>query len=470
MNANLASKAIPLSLAVIGAAVLALWLAVEPQQANVTLRLPGQDQRDPATQPAIIVNIEGTFAPGQGTPSDLPGSWPCFRGPRFDAISTEQVPLSREWQTAGPPKLWSLPVGEGYAGAAIARGRVYLLDYDEVNRGDALRCLSLADGKEIWRRFYAIDIGRDHGISRTVPSVTDKYVLTIGPKCQVLCADATSGQYKWGIDLVREYNFLVPQWYNGQCPLIDGDRVILAPGGDSLLIAVDLETGNVLWKTPNPRKWLMTHSSVIPMTFNGAKMYLYCASGGAVGVSATDGAILWEMPEWKVKMANVPSPLPVGEDRIFLTGGYGAGSMMLRLVPSASGIKPTILYRLTPAVFGAEQHTPIYYKGFIYGLLAPKGQLVCLDPDGRVRWKTGAKDRFGAGPFMIADGLLIVLNENGTLALVEATETGYKPVASAKVIEKADQAWGPLALAGGRLIARDMTQMVCLDLRKVPND
>ena len=148
-------------------------------------------------------------------------------------------------------------------------GRAYVLDYDQTARRDVLRCLSLADGQEIWNRSYPIEVKRNHGMSRTVPTVTDKYVVTLGPKCQVLCVDAQSGDYRWGIDLVREYHAKVPAWYAGQCPLIDGDKVILAPGGDALLIAVDCATGKVLWKTPNPHGWNMTHSSIIPITFHG---------------------------------------------------------------------------------------------------------------------------------------------------------------------------------------------------------
>jgi outer membrane protein assembly factor BamB len=469
MNAKLASKAIPAGLAMVGAAALSLWIAVESQQAKVGLRLPGDDNEG-AGLAAVVVDIKGTFTPGEGKPADWEGSWPWFRGAGLDNISTEQGVLARSWKPTGPPKLWSIEVGEGYAGPAIHKGRVYLLDYDQKKLGDVLRCLSLADGKEIWQRFYAVDIGRNHGITRTVPAVTDKYVVTLGPKCQVMCADAISGDFVWGIDLVREHKTTVPPWYAGQCPLIDGDRVILAPGGTSLLMAAELATGKVVWKTENPKQWKMTHSSVVPITFGGTKMYVYAASGGVVGVSAEDGKLLWETAEWKVNMANVPTPVPMGDDRIFLSGGYGAGSMMIRLNQSAGGIVVENVYRLKPEVFGAEQHTPVLYKGFLYGLIPPTGRPVCLDPAGKRKWISGAKERFGLGPFMVAEGMLIVLDEKGKLVLAEATEAGYKPIAAAYVIEDANEAWGPLALAGGRLIVRDMTRLVCLDLRKVANE
>ena len=414
------------------------------------------------------------LAHGDGTPADpsaFPDAWPRFRGSHFDAICGDATPLTRRFPPAGPNQLWSSDLGEGYAGAAILHGRVYVLDYDQPAHADTLRCLSLENGKEIWKRAYNVDLTRNHGLSRTVPAVTERFVVTLGPKCHVVCADPNSGEFLWGIDLVREYHATVPQWYAGQCPLIDddggGERAILAPGGDCLMIAVDCATGKVLWKTQNPRRWQMTHGSIVPVTFEGKRMYVYCASGGVVGVSADDGAIVWEFGGWKVTMANVPSPLPLGDGRLLLSGGYGAGSLVLEMVRHGSRVAVKPLYRLPPEIFGAEQHTPILYGGCVYGIIAG-GQLVCMDPaTGKQLWASGAKQKFGLGPFIVADGLIIALSETGTLNLVEADGSGFHPVARARIFEHGHEAWGPLALAGGRLVARDLTRMACFDLRKV---
>ena len=135
-----------------------------------------------------------------------------------------------------------------------------------------------------------------------------------------MCVDPTTGQLRWGLDLVRQYGTTVPPWYAGQCPLIDRGTVVLAPGGrNALLLALDGQTGQALWQTPNPHAWKMTHSSVIPMEFAGQRMYLYCANNGVVGVSADTGAILWETTDWKISLATVPSPLVLEGGRIFLS-------------------------------------------------------------------------------------------------------------------------------------------------------
>jgi len=427
------------------------------------LRLPGQD-RAPGPGDAPAINLAGTFTKSDGVPAQLPGLWPGFRGPRMDGVSDEKAPLARAWNSGGPPVLWSVELGEGYAGAAVRAGRVYLLDYDQRQRDEVLRCLSLADGKEIWRRAYPVKVKRNHGMSRTVPAVSAKYVVSLGPKCHVLCVDAVTGDFKWGIDLVRQYRAKVPPWYAGQCPLIDGDRAIIAPGGTALMIAVDCATGKVLWKTPNPDNWPMSHSSILPMTFNGKRMYVYTAVGGVVGVSTDDGRVLWKTDQWQIKIATIPTPIPLSGGRIFLTGGYNAGSMMLQLKAQGDSISATPLFRLTPDQFGSGQQTPILYQDHLYGVI-PDGELACIDLNGNTRWTSGNTKRFGLGPYTIADGMIYLMNDTGLMTLVEATPAGYHQLAEAQVLTGHDS-WAPLALAGGRLIARDLTRMVCLDVRR----
>jgi len=198
------------------------------------------------------------------------------------------------------------------------------------------------------------------------------------------------------------------------------------------------------------------------LEFAGRRMYLYCASGGVVAVSADDGAILWEFPDWKIRIANVPTPLIVGDGMIFLSGGYNAGSLMLKLSHEDGQIAAQEVFRLEPEVFGSPQQTPIFYDGYIYGV-RPDGQLVCLDLDGRVVWTSTSAQKFGLGPYIIADGLIYVMNDSGLLTMAEATPTGYLKLAEAKVLEGPDS-WGPMAIAGGRLILRDLNRMTCLDV------
>jgi outer membrane protein assembly factor BamB len=469
MKKFLITDCLPMTFVVAGvAALMYLWLSADAA-VSVKERLPGGDNKPRDTAGANEpVKIAGTLVKSDGIPADLPGAWPRFRGPNFDAVSGEKVTLAKAWPAEGPRVLWSVDVGEGYAGAAVLAGRVYLLDFDQDKQADVVRCLSLTDGKEIWRYSYPVKIKRFHGMSRTVPAVTDKYVVTLGPKGHVTCLDAKTGEFRWMLNLVKEYGTTIPQWYTAQCPLIDDGKAIIAPAGTVLMMAVDCETGKIVWQTPNPDKWVMTHSSIVPMEFAGKRFYLYCGgsteAGGVVGVSAKDGQVLWKTDEWKVR-TNVPMPLVIGADRIFLTAGYGqydSGCMMLRLTESDGKITAKSEFKHPTSVFGSMQHTPIFYNDHIYGVGMDK-QLVCLDLEGKVAWTSTSANTFGSGPYVIAGGLLYVLNDTGVLTLVEAGSSGYVQLAKAKVLNGIDS-WGPMAIASGRLIVRDLTRMVCLDI------
>ena len=463
MNRKSLRALIPVLAGLLGAVALALFL-LNHGESGLKQRVPGTDQAGGLVGAgAINAPAAGKLVKGDGTPSTLPGDWPCFRGPNRDGISPETP--ARSWAQGGPRELWSTAVGEGYGGPAVVRGRVYLMDYDRDKHESAVRCLSLADGKEIWRYFYPLSVKRNHGMTRTVPTVVDKFVVAMDPKCNVVCVDADTGEFRWALNLVHDCGTTIPPWYAGQCPLVDGSAVILAPAGpNALLMAVDLKTGSPIWKTSNPRGWNMTHSSIVPTEFDGKRMYLYCGSGGVAGISAQTGELLWDSTAWKISIATVPSPVPVGEGKIFLSGGYNAGCMMLELKKEGAKIVAQSRFRLGPEVFGATQQTPVFHDGFIFGI-RPDGQFACIDANGKAVWASGPGTQFGLGPlFMAGGGTLFAMNDSGRLTLMEASPAKCTVLAQAQVIKDGHESWGPMALAGGRLLVRDFTRLICLDL------
>jgi outer membrane protein assembly factor BamB len=418
------------------------------------------------------VDLKGTLEKFDGKPAESQARWPRFRGGDFSNISTNSPPLAESWGEKGPPVLWTVTLTEGHSGAAVWDGSVYVSDYDEKREGDAIRCFSLQDGKEIWRRWYRSPTKRNHGISRAVPAVTEKYLLAMGPRCHLTCLDRETGEFRWGVDMVRDYGTEIPMWYTGQCPLIDDGVAVLAPAAKVLMIGVDCATGKVLWQTPNPEGWKMSHSSIVPMTLLGRRMYVYSSLGGVVGVAADGperGQVLWRTSEWNHSVIS-PSPLAIDDHRIFLTAGYGGGSLMLELKRQGETIVPEILYKLEKTVFSCEQQTPVFDHGCLFAVLPKdaaelRAQFACLDPKGKLIWTSGQADRFGLGPFFIADNKIFILNDNGEMTLIRSTERGYERLAKARVLHGRD-AWAPMAIADGRLILRDAEQMVCLDVRR----
>ena len=474
MNVKIVNFVTTIGATVTGLIFFAWWLLYNPV-ADFLVNVPGMDNRPKnVSSSSAAVDIGADFARFDGSPSEIRGSWPRFRGADFDNISKEDVKLVERWADGGPNILWSIDLGEGQAGPAISNGRVYILDYDEETRADILRCFSLDDGREIWRRGYKIYIKRNHGMSRTIPTVTENHVVTIGPKCHVMCVDADTGSFVWGIDLEREYGAEVPLWYTGQCPLIDDSLAVIAVGGESLIIAVHCETGRVVWETPNLNQWKMSHSSIMPFSIYGKKIYVYCAIGGMVGISAegeTAGQIVFET---NLVNHNViaPSPIYIGDGRIFVTAGYGGVSMMLKVNAEGDSYSVEALQDFKPGEgLTSEQQTPIFYKGHLYSILPKdagplRNQFVCIHPDDcrKIVWSSGKTHRFGLGPYIVADDKFFILSDDGVLTILKTSTREYIQLAQAKVLNGHD-AWGPLALVNGRLLARDSRRMVCIDIR-----
>ena len=447
-----------------GVGALLFLLTAGPGR-TVTPRLPDRATMERRKAPAATESRNpGMLTPGPGQPGPDVGAWPQFRGPNRNGKRSEADGLYVEWPEAGPEELWRVEVGEGHAGPVVHAGRVYVLDYDREAEEDALRCLSLADGREIWRYSYSVSVKRNHGMSRTVPAVSDGLVVSLGPKCDVLCVAADSGEKQWALDLVEAYGTVVPPWYAGQCPLIEDGRLILAPGAEPLMVALDAVSGEEIWRTPNPGDDGMTHSSIVALPHPSGRQYVYCTTRGVVGVRASDGALLWRFPEWKISIANVPSPVVLDERTLLFSGGYNAGAAVVRVEESDEGFAVTELHRVGPRVFGSDQHTPVLRNGVVWGVLpGPKDSLGCFDPEsGRLVWTGEPADRFGLGPYLLADDLLYVLQDQKCeLSLYRLQDGGAERLARAAVLDGHD-AWAPMALAGGRLLLRDLTQLVCL--------
>lgn len=470
MKASILVKLVPVVSALAGLLLLLVWATSHDRKLAIVERNSGALSQT-SNQTVQATSFPSVFVAGNGKPSDLPGQWLRFRGSNFDNIAPAPTGLATSYKSA-PAVLWNIEVGEGYASPVARDGCLYFLDYDAKKRTDVLRCLSLADGKDIWDRSYPCDVKRNHGMSRTVAAISGDYIVTLGPLCDVLCTKIPGGEHCWSLDLVARFHTEVPAWWAGQCPLIDNDRVILAPGADALMVALDLPTGKILWQTPNPHHWNMTHSSIIPMTLLGKKTYVYCASGGVAGISADDGSLLWETKDWVVSLATVPSPIQIGDDRILLCGGYGAGSMMLRLRQNEGKIIPEAAYRRPPEIFGSEQQTPILYQRMIYGVLPPerKYQLACFDPEtGTQKWDSGTQ-HFGLGPFMIIGDRIFLMNDSGTLSIVQASPDGFHLLGQWPIFAHGHEAWGPMTLVGTRLIVRDITHLACLELMEAAHE
>jgi outer membrane protein assembly factor BamB len=476
------------SIIIIGAAIafgtVLLWWILKPQPLAITERIPGMDNRPKMEARSDSVIIGQFFDTLSVMDEVVPGDWPRFRGIDFDNISKDTTPLAETWDTSGPAIIWRTTLGEGYAGPAVHKGRVYLLDYNERKKADMLRCFSLKSGIELWRRWYYVDLKRNHGYSRTIPAVTDKYLLTIGPRSHVMCLDPLNGNLLWTIDLEKEYGIpgkekgrITPDFYTGQCPFIDKDVAVIAPGGKALMIGVDCATGNLIWKTPNPDSLRMSHGSIMPMVIHGKRMYVYNAVGGVCGVSAEGddiGKLMWKTTEWS-PATTAASPLFLGNNEIAVFGSYGAGGARITINADGSGYsaKVTEQHKATNGL-SSDQQTPIITGDNIWSVMPEnagplKKQLVCYQKSDLQKpvWSSGKENRFGRGlgPYIVSGDKMFLLDDDGKLYLFGIQKNSVTLLASHKVLNGVE-AWGPMAIAGNYLIMRDSRNLLCLNISK----
>ena len=256
-------------------------------------------------------------------------------------------------------------------------------------------------------------VAPNHGMSRTIPAVAGDAVVSIGPRCHVACWDAATGQCRWLIDMVRQFGTEERQWYTGQCPLIDGDRVILAPcGPDSLLAAVDLKTGDVLWKTPNPRGWKMTHSSIMPMEFAGRRMYVYCGTGGTAGVAADDGRTAVRRDAGRRISPPAPRPCrcPAGGSSC-PAATTTIGAMMLQLEEADGKLTAKTAFTLdaTSSSTPSSRRRSSTRTTCTACAKQAAASWCAWTWTARNVWNSGQL-KFGHGPYLIADGLILALS------------------------------------------------------------
>jgi len=287
-----------------------------------------------------------------------------------------------------------------------------------------------------------------------------------------MCCDPVTGKLKWTLDIQKQFQTETPFWYSGQCPRIEDNQLIIAPAGEEVLMAgIDCETGEIVWQTPNTTGYKMSHSSVMPMTLGGKKMYVYAGIGGVCGVSAETadrGKLLWNVDKWKPSVV-APSPLQLSSSEIALTAGYGAGGARLQVKSTDGKWSATITDQYKPNEgLSSEQQTPILYEQMVIAILPKdgggrRGKLVAYSPSNLRTpiWESAADERFGLGPYLAIGNHLFALKDDGELYVYQIEQKGMKFIKKQRIMEGID-AWGPMAYADGYLMLRDAHGVYCL--------
>jgi len=392
----------------------------------------------------------------------LATDWPQYLGPGRNAVSTE-TGIKRSWPAGGPDVLWTVPMGEGFGGAAVSGGTVYVLDRSG-EEGDILRALDLMTGKENWRFAYDAPGKLDRGGSRSVPTVDGNYVYACGPFGHFHCVDKRTHKPVWSKNIWTDYsNEEYPRWGIAQNPLIYGDLLILASQTQKAgVIAFDKLTGAEKWASPAlPGRAGYVSPKIVTL---GGKdhVVMISAVGAVVGMDPQTGTELWSYDGWQCRIP-VPNVTEIGGGRIFITGGYRAGSAMIKVEKKSGSFVVNELFKNNE--FGTHVHPAILHDGYLYGHCSTnetRDGLMCMSLDGKVMWKTGRAPLFDKGGFILVDGLFLSVDGNkGWLYLIEPGPGGFKELAKAKILDT-NTCWAPLALTDGKLLIRDQKQMRCV--------
>ncbi|MEZ6017981.1 MAG: PQQ-binding-like beta-propeller repeat protein [Planctomycetota bacterium] len=417
------------------------------------------------------------------TPAALSADWPQFMGPSGDQ-SAPWPGGTFTWPSGGPTVTWRASVGDGFGGAAIFDGEVFLLDRDGDKR-DVLRVLGLDDGKERWQAGYDAPGRLDFKGSRTVPTVIGRHVYTTGGFGHVSCFDRDTQALVWQVDLARDFGGALPMFGWSTQPCVVGDLLVAAPWSATCsLVGLELETGKARWRTG-----FLGYSHATPalLTLLGREQLVVntCpepASGQdkampawIVSVDPATGAQLWRHETVLCRLP-ITSPVRVDDQRLFVTGGYRAGSKLLRLAQEEG--EPTQISEAFAVSRGAQVHSPVLHDGHLYMLAnenwtdnrrrRAEGGLMCLGLDGKERWRTGEAPYFGRGGCVrIGDVLLVQDGFDGALRAVrlnplEYVELGvFRPFGE---VARDGQMWAPPALSGTRLVMRSQSELVCVEL------
>ena len=331
----------------------------------------------------------------------------------------------------------------------------------EQREGDeAVVCYNADTGTERWVYSYPADFTEPLGGPgpRATPTIYEGDVYSLGAKGRLARIDGVTGKEKWHVEILEGNGNIM--WAMSGSPLVFGDVVVVNPvvqkDNESLraLVAYDRKTGERVWGSGNTRAG---YASPMLATLAGVEQILLFDGVEIAGYAAKDGTKLWSLP-WKTHQdINVAQPLVFDGDRVFVSSGYGVGCAMLHITKSGDAWSVKELWRNT--LLRLKMSSPLAYQGHIYG--QDDGFLVCLDADtGARKWKG---KRYGHGQILLSGDLIVVLAENGKLALVEATPQAFREVASIQAI--AGRTWNYPALARGRVYVRNDIEMAAYELK-----
>jgi outer membrane protein assembly factor BamB len=384
--------------------------------------------------------------------------WPGFRGPERDGV-VRDASIKTDWTASPPVELWRRPIGPGWSSFSVAGD----LLYTQEQRGDdeIVACYRVSTGEPVWRHRDAARFFESNGGPgpRGTPTLHDGRAYAFGATGILNALDAASGALIWSLNAASDTKTQAPYWGFASSPLVVGDLVVVAVSGK--LVAYDVATGTQRWLVPSRGG---SYSSPHLTTLDGVPQIVLIRGGGAHSVAPADGRLLWEHA-WP-DVGAILQPALTGDGDVLISTNDMSGGVGTRRVAVANGPGGwTATERWTSNGFKPYFSGMVVHEGHAYGF---DGRiLACIDlADGNRKWKGG---RYGYGQLILLpeQDLLLVLSEEGELALVRAAPDQFTEIARFKAIE--GKTWNQPVLVGDTLLVRNGEEMAAFRLASASN-
>lgn len=393
--------------------------------------------------------------------------WPQWRGPQRNGISQE-TGLLKQWPADGPKLLWhAKQIGSGYSTPAVVGDDLYLLS-NEGNENEYVQALRASDGTQIWSTRIG-NVGNpdqqpSYPAARSTPTVDGEWLFALGSDGDLACLERATGKVRWQKNVRQEFGGKPGEWAYSESPLIDGDVLVCAPGGaEATIVALNKESGDVIWKCAVPEGSDAGYASPIVIEHEGVRQYVQFLAKGLAGVNAKTGELLWQYTKTaEGSPANIPTPLADGGFVYSAASRSGGGLVKLRAEQQAFQAEQVYFSGTLPSGIGGV----IKLGDFFYGT---KGDsLLCVEfATGEIKWQDRS---VGAASLCYADGCLYLHGEKGEVALVEPSPEGYREKGRFTPPDQPDRgrsrAWAYPVVADGRLYVRDLDSLWCYDVKQ----
>lgn len=423
---------------------------------------PDRDLKSPATTGNASLEW-------RTSPADYPG----FLGGEYWA-QADDPGLDPDWDANPPAELWKRRIGAGWAAFAVFGD--YAVTQEQRGDEELVTCYEIATGEPVWSHADAVRFDPSGGGSlggigpRATPTVSDGKVYAHGATGIVNCLDASTGEAIWSLDTEAEFGAPKLLWGKSTSPVVHNGKVLVSIGDAAAnvsansegkghsLVALDADTGELAWGAGDRRA---SYATPVVTTLDGVEQVVVVNEEFVTAHDIADGAILWEHP-WPGNSdanASTSQPVPVGDDRLFLSKGYGEGAELLKIV--RDGDAWTIQRLWKKPVLKTKFCNVVVHDGFVYGLDDANLQCIQLDT-GKTAWKKRRSPRFGHGQILQIGERLLVLTEAGEVVLVALDAKKYRELASFPAIEGVT--WNNPTLTGDKLLVRNAKWAACFQL------